>query len=608
MSCIAGIINFDGAPVDRKLLESMTEAMSARAPDETNIWVSGNVGFGHAMLRISPESKHEHQPSTLDGQVWITADARIDGRLELIAKLRSAGFEVQQDAPDVELILHSYSAFGESFLDHLIGDFAFALWDGRSKKLICARDHFGVRPFFYVITDKVFLFASDLDALLHHPSVSRELDEAAIGDFLLFGSRQDPEASTYRDIRRLKAASRIRLNQGGACFKQYWDLPLHHEIRYRNNSEYVDQFHELFRKSVEDRMGGDHVALELSGGMDSTSIAAVAAANAKATGRTLSAYTITCHDLLPDDQEAHFARMVASYLNLPLVCRSNGDYALFERLDTPQFRTAEPLANPDWAMGYDNYKTVTASGARVLLSGQGGDAVFHASSAYYVALLREGRPIRFLAEVARYVINTRTFAGMGFRSALLGSKPWQPAFPDWIDKGFCENAKLEDRWKAGWAELNGPGDTYHQLKRPWLSQMFEGYESLKMPLVVRHPFFDVRLATFLLGLPNYVKHDKAPLREAMRGRLPEPVRTRPKTALVGDNFRAKFTAGKWQPTMNSDLASFGDAYVDRSRYMRAFEKYLGGAGVESTWSSWLMILPLLLNIWLAGDKQTDEGR
>ena len=372
MSCIAGIINFDGAPVDRELLERMTEAMSSRAPDETNIWVSNNVGFGHAMLRISPESKHEHQPFTLDGQVWITADARIDGRLELIAKLRSAGFEVRQDAPDVELILHAYSAFGESFLDHLIGDFAFALWDGRSKKLICARDHFGVRPFFYVITDKVFLFASDLGALLHHPSVSRELDVAAIGDFLLFGSRQDPEASTYHDIRRLKAASRIRLNQEGACFKQYWGLPLHHEIHYRNNSEYVDQFHELFKQSVDDRMGGDHVALELSGGMDSTSIAAVAAANAKATGRTLSAYTITCHDLLPDDQEGHFAGMVASYLNLPLVCRSNGDYALFERLDTPQFRTAEPLVNPDWAMGYDNYKAVTASGARVLLSGRGG--------------------------------------------------------------------------------------------------------------------------------------------------------------------------------------------------------------------------------------------
>ena len=134
---------------------------------------------------------------------------------KIIAKLRSAGFEVRQDAPDVELILHAYSAFGKSFLDHLIGDFAFALWDGRGKKLICARDHFGVRPFFYVITDKVFLFASDLGALLHHPSVSRELDVAAIGDFLLFGSRQDPEASTYHDIRRLKAASQIGSTRRG---------------------------------------------------------------------------------------------------------------------------------------------------------------------------------------------------------------------------------------------------------------------------------------------------------------------------------------------------------------------------------------------------------
>jgi asparagine synthase (glutamine-hydrolysing) len=605
MSGIAGIINLDGAPVDGELLERMTGAMKARAPDENNIWVSGNVGFGHAMLRISPESKHEHQPCTLDGQVSITADARIDGRVELIAKLRSAGCEVRQDAPDVEVILHAYSAFSESFLEHLIGDFAFALWDNRRKKLICARDHFGVRPFFYVKTDKIFLFASDLDALLNHTSVSRELDEEAIGDFLLFGSRQDPEASTYRNIRRLKAASRIGITQEGFCIRQYWAFSLHNEILYRSNSEYVEQFQALFRQSVEDRMGGDHIALELSGGMDSTSIAALAAANAKTTGRMLSAYTITCHDLLPDDQEGYFAGMAASFMKLPLVYQSKGDYALFERLDAPQFRSAEPLANPDWAMGYDNYEAVTRRGARVLLSGQGGDAVFGGSGDYYLELLRRGRLSKFLVEAARHVINTRSLAGMGLRPALIGSKPWQPAFPEWIDKAFCERAKLEDRWKAGWAELNSPGDTCHQLNKPWLSQMFEGYESLKMPLVVRHPFFDVRLATFLLGLPNYVKHNKKPLREAMRGRLPEPVRTRPKTALVGDHFRARFSGGQWQARMISNLANHGDPYVDHSRYMRAFEKYLGGAGVESTWSSWLMIVPLMLNIWLAGAKQTD---
>ena len=150
--------------------------MSARAPDEANIWVSGNVGFGHAMLRISPESKQEHQPFTLDGQVWIAADARIDGRLELIAKLRSAGFEVQQDAPDVELILHSYSAFGESFLDHLIGDFAFALWDGRNAALAdCVRTT--AIPFLDVVPADRRLAGAEIELV---PQVSRErfLDNA----------------------------------------------------------------------------------------------------------------------------------------------------------------------------------------------------------------------------------------------------------------------------------------------------------------------------------------------------------------------------------------------------------------------------------------------
>lgn len=598
MSCIAGIVNLDGAPVDRELLERMTGAMKNRAPDASNVWISGNVGFGHAMLRTTPESENEHQPCSLDGKVWITADARIDGRDELIEKLRSAGRQVKSDVPDVELILHAYAAFGEKFQDHLIGDFAFALWDESNRKLICERDHFGVRPFFYVKTDRLFLFASTIDAILVCPQVSNILDEEAIGDFLLFCEFQNPELSIYRDIRRLRAASRITLDHKGFRVEKYWELSQNNAVRFKQDSEYVEQFQELFELAVKDRLRADRVATQLSGGMDCTSVAAVT----RQAGCALTAYTTTCHDLIPDDQEGHFAELVASHLGIPVQYQEIGDYALFERSDRPELRTAEPISSPTLAAHYDNYAHIVDSGARVMLSGWGGDNVFDWSNESYLRLLRTGRMFRFLAETWRHFMATGTLSGLGLRSFLLGTanqKPWQPDFPNWVNLDFARRAGLEDRWEAAWRRMHGIVGGHQQLTAPWVSSMFEAYETLDMPLVVRHPFFDMRLVGYVLGLPSYMKIGKKTLRVAMRGMLPEQILSRPKTAMVGDQNRALFVKGQVGIQMESRLTHVENDYVSALQYKRDFDDYIAGAGTRSTWSSSFMISPIALNVWLA---------
>lgn len=117
MSGIVGIVNLDGAPVSRLLLKEMTDHLAFRGPDAQNMWIEGEVGFGHTMLRTTWESEGEHQPFSLDGQVWITADARVDDRENLVEKLASKGQEVvSAAAPDAELILRAYHAWGEHSL------------------------------------------------------------------------------------------------------------------------------------------------------------------------------------------------------------------------------------------------------------------------------------------------------------------------------------------------------------------------------------------------------------------------------------------------------------------------------------------------------------
>src|ERR1700689_2420729 len=135
MSGIVGIVHVDGAPVDRRLVQRLTDSQSYRGPDAQEIWVRGNVGFGHTLLKTTEESAREQQPLTLGDDVWIIADARVDGRGNLITELESRGHNDIAGAPDVELILRSYNVWGEDCVDNPLGDFAFGFWDGLKKNL-----------------------------------------------------------------------------------------------------------------------------------------------------------------------------------------------------------------------------------------------------------------------------------------------------------------------------------------------------------------------------------------------------------------------------------------------------------------------------------------
>src|SRR5208337_1764648 len=174
-----------------------------RGPDAQECWTDSHVGLGHAMLRTSVEMAHEQQPRTLDGHVWITADARIDAREELIQKLRADGCLGLARANDAELILIAYRVWGTSCVDHLLGDFSFAIWDGIRKRLFCARDHFGVRPFYYARIDRCLIVSNNLETIREHPCVSYKLNDLAIVNFLLFRYHPRIDQTSFADIQSL---------------------------------------------------------------------------------------------------------------------------------------------------------------------------------------------------------------------------------------------------------------------------------------------------------------------------------------------------------------------------------------------------------------------
>ena len=306
MSGIVGMYERGGAPLDRALLQALAHFISYCGPDARDTWSHGPVGLGHTMLRTTRASQCERQPASLGGRLWITADARVDCRDELLGKLteREGGKHSGPIATDSDLILRAYAVWGADCVQHLRGDFAFAIWDAQQKLLFCARDHFGIKPFYYSELGELFLFSNVLDCLRQHPEMSADLNDAAIGDFLLFGLNCDVATTTFRDIRRLPPAHCMTVSSEGLRIQRYWSAPTEGRIRYQRAEDYVEHFQILLQAAVSDRMAADRTGILLSGGLDSGTVAATARELSTCPGGTkdLRAYTVVYNSLFHDEE------------------------------------------------------------------------------------------------------------------------------------------------------------------------------------------------------------------------------------------------------------------------------------------------------------------
>jgi asparagine synthase (glutamine-hydrolysing) len=569
LSGIVGIFGRDGAPVDRPLLKSLTQFLSYRGPDACEVWADGSVGFGNTLLRTTYESLAENQPASLDRQFWITADARIDCRAELVAELTNAGRKVRQAAPDPELILHAYAAWGEACVQHLRGDFAFAIWDARRKTLFCARDHFGVKPFYYAEPGGAFLFSNTLDCVRLHPDVSEELNESAIADFLLFGLNCDVATTTFRDIQRLPPAHFLSVSATGLRTERYWSPPTDGRIRYQRPDEYVEHFQTLMQGAVADRLRTNRAGILLSGGLDSSSIAATARELSVKPGGTadLRAYTFVYESLIPDGEGDH-ARTVAEFLGIPIRSFAMDRLQLFDRWDDPAFVPPEPVEDPFAANLFDHYSAIAAD-CRVVLSGHGGDELMYFQMWPYTRDLFRNRHWRRLWTDVRHFLRLRQFPSRGIRSRAQRALGKGPGLPAWIAPELTRHLRLEERWAEQtrgarvWEHPIVP-KAHASLSGPRWSRLFELADGglTRAAVEVRYPFLDLRVVNYLLAIPPFPwTFRKQLVRAAMSGHLPESIRQRPKTPLDGD------------PLMEV-LQRPDAAWVDHARWAEQIERYV----------------------------------
>jgi asparagine synthase (glutamine-hydrolysing) len=544
VSGICGIAHVDGASVDASALERMTQSMAFRGPDAQETWAEGGVGLGHALLRTTFESEGERQPLSFDGQVWITADARLDARKEMICARSSGGREARRDMPDVALVLHAYHAWGEACVRHLLGDFAFGIWDARSRSLFCARDHFGIKPFFYSQAGGCLVFSNTLECVRRHPAVSADLNELAIADFLLFGENLEPDTTAFAQVMRLASGHCMTWSAEGLEVRAYWTLPRDIQVSHRAAGDYVERFRELFDIAVSDRLRTNRVGIEMTGGMDSTSVAVTAQALLRRQGGPfqLSAYTGIFEHLIPDE-EGRYASMVAQSAGFALRVLPSDDYRLFDRFDTPYVRLPEPFHDPVHVQRRDICRDAAAE-SRVFLTGWEGDAMLNETpKPYFRDLMRRGAWPRAAMGMLGYAVMQRRLVPLALRDRVRGAGapggPQEVPYPTWISPALESRWKLRERWDnhRARARMDHPlrpnaFGIYDYLARA--SNHFDWYDAgiTQQPMEYRHPLMDVRLVEYCLALPPYpwcVK--KHILRTAMADRLPEAVLRRPKTPL-----------------------------------------------------------------------------
>jgi asparagine synthase (glutamine-hydrolysing) len=546
------VLDFDGAPVDAAQLRACLDV--APFGQDCDIWVDGPVVLAGSPFRQSGHGRtlrarglDAEGSLVVDRDLAIVFDGRLDDRANMCARLTADLGRECTNVTDAQLIGAAYSIWGAAAPEHLLGDFAFCLWDRRRQELIAARDHFGVKPLYVARCGRTLIVSNVLRAVTRHPLVSDRLDDLAVGDLLLFGLAMDPARTPFADVSRVPPGHVLECSRVAAVdrVRRYWTLEAG-EPPYRRDEEAVEEFAAALRLAVADRLRGGPVGVLMSGGLDSTSVAAIAADVLGPSGSTaLRAFT-GVYESVPQDDERRYSTIVAAALKIGIEHLPLDRYTLFERWNADRL-PPEPTTEPMTAVTADLLAQAASHGAAVL-TGDGGDPLLLPST-----LVSQIGHVPFFDLLAGF---WRSLAAhdrppLGIRSAV---RHWlrraSDDVPPWLGDALVRSFDPIERWlhvRGTRAEQRGARTAaINRLLDPWWPSMFETYDpgATGQPVAMRYPFWDRRVVRVALRLPSFpLCANKQVLRRAVRGKLPDAVRLRPKTplAVAPESFHAPWS-------------------------------------------------------------------
>jgi asparagine synthase (glutamine-hydrolysing) len=621
MCGIAGIADVTGRPVSPVLLEAMTHALAHRGPDGEAVLCRGRVGLGHRRLAIIDLVTGDQPVQSDDGALAIVFNGEIYNFREVRAELAARGARFHT-ASDTEVILRAYEMDGPACVSSLRGMFAFAILDGRARRLFLARDRVGIKPLHYAWDGRRLVFASELKAILEDPDVPRDLDLEALGEYLIHHYISAPR-TIFLAIRKLPPASTLLLPLDGGRpeIARYWDLRFAPDPRI-SEQEWIERLRAELADAVRSHMVSDvPIGAFLSGGLDSSTVVALMA---RASARPVRTFSIGFDEA--DFDELRFARQVAARYgtdHYELVVKPKA----LEALPRLVWHFDEPFADASAIPTYYVAK-ITREHVTVALSGDGGDENFagyrrYARAAALAEMLDRG-PRRLLRALLRGAAALLPTGARGQAWAgLLGSRPLERYFrlmtyqrPETLRRllardlaGLARMAAVPGPF-ARLAEASGAADyvsrlqyvdIQHYLPEDILTKVDRA--SMAVSLESRVPLLDHRLMEFLARMPASLKFrdgaGKWALKRAMASALPEPILTRPKMGFgvpLGDWLR-----GELRETARDLL--LGPRFRQRGLFRpaevaRLLEEHDSGRRDRSARLWALMVLELWMREWM----------
>ncbi len=563
------------------------------------------------------------------GRHVLTFDGRLDNRQEIID---AVGRPADPADTDAALVLRAYGAWGENAVGRLVGDFALALWDAQNHRLLCARDALGIRPLYYHLGDRVFCCASELQALLVLDEVRARVgpNEGYLAEHLAVRPTQ-LEDTVFDGIRRLSAAHMLVVEPSATRKRRYWE-PAALDLRCRTDDEYAEQFLDVFQRAIACRLRSSApVGAHLSGGLDSSSVVAVAASMREA-GAVPALETLSLEfPGRPYDERTYIDAMV-SHTGVPAHILRGG--ALDPRLLTASLERSRDL--PDAPTGEAMLQPLTdtarARGMRVILTGVGGDEWLQGSAFYYADLIRRGR-WRTLAGLLRAASPDSPVDRSPGMMLAAGVRPLLPPVvrraarrllgrtlvPSWIEPSFARRLGLDDRLRppdpSPWRGSYARADVRWQLESGWEALMKEQLErgAAACGVEYRHPLYDRRLVEFALALPEEQRQradaGKVVLRRALGGLLPEVVcRRTSKVHYSALYFQALEMLGG--EACFADLAVERLGWVRRDRARAVYREAAAAARVsDARYEGWMIPLWAIWSVerWVRAEMGHNES-
>ncbi|MDF2835623.1 MAG: asparagine synthase [Paenibacillus sp.] len=616
MSAITCMIGLERQPLATEYGPRMMESLSVYPADYVGTWQRDEAFLGCHGQWITPESLAERLPCE-DGDTGlvITADAILDNRDELFEQL---GVPVtgRAEMTDSRLLLLSYMKWGVQCPVHLVGDFAFIIWDPAEHALFGARDFSGSRTLYYSLTGELAAFCTTITPLLTLPGVDRSLSEQWISEFLaipITTEAVDVSSTVYRNIRQVPPAHSFTLRGGRLAFNRYITIVPEEKLKLRSNEEYEEAFRDVFRRAVTSRLRTHReVGANLSGGLDSGSVVSFAARELKAQSKQLHTFSYVPVEDFADwtprsrvaNERAHIKETVSyvgnirdQYFDFPEHSPYSEIDDWLDMLETP-YKFYE---NSFWLKGI--YEKAQAAGAGVLLTGSRGNWTISWGPAqdYQAGLLRNFKLLTLYREFNQYsanlnanrvklrnVIGRKAFPAL---AQLFSRQRNEPVLPELIHPDFARRTQVFERLEQfGYDFWGDTSQDVYDVRRKQFEKLYYWSitgtvgckQSLRHSLWERDATNDLRVIRFCLSVPEnqYVQngYGRSLIRRATKGYLPDSIRLNQRVRGIQGADGLYRMLPRWDALMNEFRETIEDPSVSELLNKESLRKAMAAIG------------------------------